>query len=485
MGTNDKQAAGEAGGARRADSLLLAGLALAVLLSLSLAPTWFNDGDMSWHLAAGRWMIERGTVPDIDPFSLTFAGQPWVAHEWLSEVLMAAVWSLGSWAALSLLFASAVAVLLLIVGMEAGRWHSRLRLTAFLVGMLVLLAPFMVARPHVLAWPILAGWTVILLRAREAKQSPALAAAALMLLWANMHGSFVFGLLLVGPFALEALLAEPDKRSVLFGWGGFGLLSLLASLATPHGVHGLLFPLQVSTMEALPLIMEWRPTILGEMRGFQLVLLGTIFALLFLGVMVPPLRLAILVGLLYLAFEHVRHQAVLGIVGALLLLEPAARASAPVGETTPRAFKATRPILAALVLIGLVICGIRLAIPTTRQDSPSNPLTAISRIPPELRRMPVFNSYGFGGPLILEGIRPFIDGRADLYGDRFVIDHQHMIEGDLSAFRRAAERWNIGWTILSPHDALAEKLDREPGWRRLYQDGWAVVHMRTGASPLH
>ncbi len=480
MATKDQEAATGGVKRRNTDVLLLGGLSLAVLLTLSLAPALFNDGDMSWHLAAGQWMIDRGAVPDSDPFSFTYAGRPWLAHEWLSEVFMAAVWRLGSWPALSLLFGSAVAILLLIIGLEARRWHSGLTLTAFIIAVFVILSPFLLARPHVLAWPILAGWTVILLRAREADNSPPLRAAALMLLWANMHGSFVFGLLLIGPFALEALLASEDRKPVLLGWGMFGLLSLLASIVTPHGIHGLLFPLQVSRMEALPLIMEWRPTIVSDMPGFAAVFLGTVFALLYLGVRVPALRLAIIIGLIYLALEHVRHQAVLGILGALLLLEPVARARSGGCEGLPRNAKRPQHFVPILILLAAAMGAIRFALPAERQDSPSNPLSAISRLPAELRQRPVLNSYGFGGPLILERIRPFIDGRADLYGDDFVMAHQRMIDGDLPAFRRAAERWNIGWTILSPQDALAGRLDREPGWRRLYQDQWAIVHVRAG-----
>ena len=458
--------------------LLLVGLCFAVLLYLSIAPALFNDGDTSWHLAAGRWMIDTGSVPSVDPFSFTAAGQPWTAHEWLAEAIMAAMFRLGSWGALSLLFATSVAALLFILGLEARRWlPSPLALAALLLAVFIVLVPYIVARPHVLAWPLLASWTIALLRAREARRAPPFAAALLMLVWANLHASFLFGLALIAPFALEALLESEERRPVVVRWGAFGLVSLLAALATPHGVDGLLFPLQVSAMASLPLIIEWRPTMLSENRGFEIVLIGTIAFALYKGVKLPLIRLLLLAGILYLAFEHVRHQAVLAIVGALLLARPISEA---LGRERPEAPK-LRSLgrgFAALGLAALVaMWAVRLAIPIARQDSRSNPVTAIARVPAPLRAAPVLNAYGFGGPLILNGIRPYIDGRADMYGDAFVIEHRRMVDGDWRAFARAVERWRIGWTILPPGAGLVARLDRHPVWRRVYADRWAVIHV--------
>ena len=68
----------------------------------------FDDGDTYWHLATGDWILNHRAIPTTDPFSYTFAGAPWQAHEWLSEVLMALVFRAGGWSGLALLFAAAV-----------------------------------------------------------------------------------------------------------------------------------------------------------------------------------------------------------------------------------------------------------------------------------------------------------------------------------------------------------------------------------------
>ena len=66
------------------------------------------------------------------------------------------------------------------------------------------------------AWPILAWWVWLMLRAREHDRAPPLIAALLMALWANLHGGFVFGLAIAAAFGLEAFVSSTDKseRSV-------------------------------------------------------------------------------------------------------------------------------------------------------------------------------------------------------------------------------------------------------------------------------
>ncbi len=472
--TNSRPGQGEGGFAANALAPL-AMLALAIFAYLSFSQNLFNDGDTSWHLAAGRLILDTRSVPDADPFSFTFRGHPWVAHEWLAEAVMAAVFRLGAWGALGVLFGFAVSALILILGVELGRHVPVRRMLVVLAAVFMVLAPFVLARPHVLAWPLLAGWTLVLLRAREAGRSPPIPAALLMLLWANLHGSFLFGLVLVGVFGLEALLQEPDRRRTLQGWSAFGFASLALALATPHGIHGLFFPLQVSSMEALPLIMEWRPSSLSEDLPFLLVLAATIAFLLYRrpGISLP--RLILLGALLYLSLSHARHQPLLAIVATLLLAEPLSRGSIlEASSARPRVV----PLLATFLAGAAVVAGIRLSFPTQRTESATSPIAAIETISPALHDLPVLNSYGFGGPLILHGISPFIDGRADMYGDRFLFEHHRIVAGDVAAFRHAALRWGIKWTILSPGEPLVRMLDQAPGWRRVYADEFAVVHAR-------
>jgi hypothetical protein len=106
------------------------------------------------------------------------------------------------------------------------------------------------------------------------------------------------------------------------------------------------------------------------------------------------------------------------------------------------------------------------------------PITALAHVPPELRVKPVFNEYGFGGWLIFQGLRPFMDGRSDMYGDDLFKLYQTIYAGDRAVVSKNFKRYDIRWTILSPSSPLVKTLDSTPGWRRIYSDKWAVVQTR-------
>src|SRR5580698_8618818 len=212
----------------RARFLLIWVVPIVLAAGLSFAAPILGDGDTFWHLGAGRWMIQHLAVPATDPFSFTFVGRPWVAHEWLSEVVMAAVFQAGGWGALMLLFGVAVGLTALAMGSWLLRWLGMLPALMVVVIGLACVAPGMLARPHLLVLPLLAFWTVELLKAREARRAPHLWLALLLALWANLHSSFIVGYGLAAAFGLEALLdTKAWTRRGLVGWVAFLGLSLV------------------------------------------------------------------------------------------------------------------------------------------------------------------------------------------------------------------------------------------------------------------
>jgi len=71
----------------------------------------FNDGDVSWHIATGQWIIDHRAIPHTDPFSFTWFGKPWVPIEWLAEVLYAAAYRLAGYGAVAALVPAALSSL--------------------------------------------------------------------------------------------------------------------------------------------------------------------------------------------------------------------------------------------------------------------------------------------------------------------------------------------------------------------------------------
>ncbi|MCW3798286.1 hypothetical protein OMW55_10780 [Sphingomonas sp. BN140010] len=428
----------------------------------------FGDGDTGWHLGAGNWILRTGTIPHVDPFSFTFRGAPWTAHEWLAEILMSGAFRLAGWNGLTVLFTLVATCTLLLVGCELLRWLPPRWAGAGLFAAACTAVPMVHARPHMLGWLLFAGWLILLLHARERRGLPPWWAPLLMAIWANLHASYILGLGIAGLFTLEALIDHRREPATALRWAAWGLLALAATTLTPLGLQGFLYPFQVKDMKVLAIITEWRPTRLPDDAPFLF------YAALFWAFVAtrwrrfPPLRLLLLAGLFGLALLHVRHQPLFGLTAALV--------AAPLfGQPQAKPHMRWGWVVGVLA----VLAGARLLVPWQMPDTAEYPLTLINRLPPDLRSRPVLNDYSMGGPLIMSGIAPAIDGRADMYGDDFSFAHLAMQNGGMPKFRAFVRRWDVRWTILTRDSPLAAKLNREPGWRRYAATRDAVVHVRT------
>jgi hypothetical protein len=454
-------------------------LFLPVLVGVLLLPaalgssqTIFNDGDVSWHIATGQWILQHRALPTTDPFSFTWAGKPWVPIEWLAEVIYASAYQLAGYSGVAALVTAVLMALNGIVFFNASRWVRYPLLT--LVAMGVVLVPMMLARPHLLGWPILALWLAILLRAREHNRAPPLWFALLMTLWANLHGGFVFGLAIAAAFGLEAVISSPDRGSAFRQWLLFGIGCAIAVCINANGVHGALHPLRFTQLQMLPMIDEWKPSNPKVTPFFFGVLAFTLALIAWKRPRLHPVRWLLLGAFLAAAMFQARHQAMLAIVAAMLLPEGFAK-----GEE--RAQDGDRRAAAMIAAAGaLFLMAVRALMPLTMQESETNPWKLIASVPPELRSQPVLNDYSMGGPLIFSGVRTFIDGRGDMYGDPHVLSYSRIVNGDPREFAAAVDRWNIRWAMIGRNDRrLVAMLDRTPGWRRIRQDKAGFVYVRT------
>ena len=450
---------------------------VAVLLipaALGSSATIFNDGDVSWHIATGQWILDHRSIPRTDPFSFTWAGKPWVPIEWLSEVIMAAAYRLGGYSGIAALVTAALMALHATVFFNAARFVRPLAAVGTIIAMDLVLIPMMLARPHLLAWPLIACWTWLMLRAREQGRAPALAAAMLMVIWVNLHGSFVMGLAIAGAFGLEALIASADRMQAFRQWAVFGLACLIAALANANGLEGVIHPLRMANLAMLPLIDEWKPSTPAVTPFFFAVLAATLVLLWFKRPHLTFLRWLLLGGLLVLALLQMRHQGVLAIVAAMLL-PPGFTEKA--SETWPA--RSLIPLTAAGIA---ALVAVRAVMPISPVENEANPWKLIAAVPPQLRTQPVLNGYSMGGPLILSGIRPFVDGRGDMYGDALVIRYKRITDGDPAEFQRAVQSYDISWAILPErYRKLIALLDRSPEWRRIHKNQAGVIYVRTSA----
>ncbi len=444
-------------------------------------PQVLNDGDTYFHIAAGQWILDHGVIPRTDPFSYTFAGAPWVAHEWLAEIIMALAYRLGSWNGVVILFGLSTALTLGMLERYLTRWLTPLSATITLILAAACLSGSLLARPHMLALPLLEIWTAGLLIARERGQAPSFFLLPVMLLWANLHGGFIFGLALIGPFALEAMIAAKTQwPQALCRWGIFGTAAVATAIVTPQGWHGLLFPLQLMDIKQLHAMVEWQPTNFLKLQPIDLALIALLYIGFTRGIRLPAIRLLVLTGVLYLALQYVRCQMLASIVGALMLAQPLVIA---LGATSTKIQKAKYelPIMGGFVVLVAMLTVISLTHPIVRTDGPTSPVSAFAHVPEDLAAMPVLNDQAFGAYLIFKGVRPFIDGRIDMYGDAFMTEYLEMMRPDRKRLEQTLKTRDIRWVMIAADAPATAVMDRLEGWHRLYGDTTAVVYVRSTA----
>lgn len=457
------------------------------VLLIALGPKLLADPDTYSHIALGRWILEHHAVPTTDPFSATLHGTHWVAFEWLSQIAFAAAYAIGGWNAVVVLSAAAVSITIaLLTRFLLREWQPTAALAAVLVAFL-LTAPHILARPHILALPIMVAWIATLIRAVDTRSPPPLLLVPLMMLWANLHGSFTFGLAMIAPIACDALLRAPnsERLNVVRQWALFGVLSLAAACINPYGPEMILVTFRtVALGAALTTVTEWRPQDFSHLGTFELIMLGGFGFALYRGITLPLLRLLMVFGVLHLSLSQVRHADLLGLLAPIFLARPLAEQLAVLAaDRTGAVTRLTAWPQAAAMLLLIVVTGLASLRNDVFPSVKNTPAGAIHSID-IAKAGTILNDYNFGGYLDFVGIQPFIDGRAELYGEAYMLRHDRALSlQNLPDFLRLLDEYHIGATLLAPSTPAVALLDRLPDWQRAYADDVAVVHVRRTEVP--
>ncbi len=437
------------------------------------------DPDTLWQITVGQWIIDHQTVPTVDVYSFTMRGQPWISTQWLAQVMFAKSYALFGWSGPVVLASSAISATFALLAKFLSRRLADSTTLVFVAAALALTVPHLLARPHVLALPVMVAWVGGLISAAEKREAPSFWLLPLIALWANLHGGFVFGIMIVAPIALDCVLAAnaSARKTLLLRWAMFGIAALGASCCTPYGWDSLLASRKILELGgALPLILEWKPADFGSVGPFEICMLLGFGLVLYRGMTLPPMRIVLLLGLLHMALSQGRAAEILALVGPLVLAAPLAK---QIGGAEPAHAHALRvPVLAgiAVTLVAGTIAwaSVHLFAPHMR----GSPVAAVA----ELKRLNVarvFNDYDFGGFLIANGVAPFIDGRTELYGEKFFVDHNAasgLMEPE-NLFR-LLDDYKIEATLMRTQSAATKLLDHIDGWQKIYSDDIATIHLR-------
>jgi hypothetical protein len=466
--------------------ILVAGVLYLTLLAVGA--NLLNDADSYWHLVVGRWIVQHAGFPHADPYSFTMAGKPWIAKEWLSQLLYAGAFGIAGWTGMAVLAAAAMALAFGILARELLRRLVPIPAIAFLAGAFLLAAPHALARPHMLALPVMVAFVAGLVRAVDEDRRPSWWLLPLMMLWANLHGGFTFGILLAGACALDALVAATpeERRRTFLSWLPFAILVVVAACVTPYGPQSILMTGRVLGLgSALSIIGEWKPADFSRLGALEICLLAGFGLAFYRGFVLRPVRVLILLGLVHMALSAERNGELLGLLAPLFLAAPMARQYAALragGDSGGRSASPAAAAAALLLLFGPATIAVA-AMGTIAPGARITPAGAVDILRADGATR-ILNDYDFGGYLVFADMPAFIDGRTELYGGDFVLRHHRAVNlVDLADLERLLDEYRIDATLLSPSTPAVAWLDRQPGWQRVYADGAAVAHRRLSPTP--
>lgn len=445
--------------------LALAGLAIGIRPLV--------DNSFFTHLATGRLILERGSVPSADVYSFTAQGRPWVVQSWLASWLYASVESIAGGVGLRLLMGLTFAGVVLI-GWRLLRPTEGVVARLALGGLFIAVGGELWAERPLMLGLLALGATVL---AAEGVLDPRWL-LAIGWIWVNVHGSFPIGIvyLCVAAIGLRAGGTSASRELAALRWLMPGIV--LGAIG-PLGPRALAFPVELlARRDILSNVIEWRaPTFeTFSQRMFVLQLAVAIVLL----VRRPSYR----AGLILAVFGSA---ALLGLrnvpVASLVMLPGMATGASGLGQLRS---DARSRVAAAVALLGaataVLACWVRLDQPDFRLGGyPVDALAFVqaSGVDVNRHRLAAPDSAGNFQELIYgPGRRVFYDDRFDLFSPRTSADHLALVNAG-TGVRSTLERNDIELVLWERDSPLGQRLVADPAWRLLYSDDtWLVVCKR-------
>lgn len=457
-----------------------------------------GDPDFWWHMLYARWMMDNGSIPTKDFISWAFEGQPYLLTQWLGQLLIGmAHYTFGSPGTALLTLACINGVVL--ISWLSSRDHISNGVVSFAVaGIATTTFWSTYARPQMFSFLCMAVLVLIANRAlsRGWTWKPAALSAAIMVLWVNLHGSYVVGLIylfvLVMAKAVEALFKPGGAKDLMPSikpWLMVFGLCALGTLLNPHGWQAWMYVVEIAGLQTTTsgVIMEWAPTSFGTGVGstYILLLLATVLAMALSSKKPTTVELVTLTAMGVFGLLASRQSFYATIVLVPILARAAAGTS--LGELASRTAPAKVPH--ALVLVAFVACGAigqyANAIREKGLDSWQRrifPVDAMAFIKKEGIKGRIFNEVTAGGWIAYNsGEKIFIDGRLDLYKDPAFFEWFFTRNGT-PGWSERLERMGGEVFILQNQSALTQLLVQGGKHAVVHSDGsYAVLLPKTAA----
>ncbi|MFN8435642.1 MAG: hypothetical protein U0V18_16580 [Anaerolineales bacterium] len=460
---------------------------------LLMGPKTFNlDGDLGRHITIGYYILDNMSIPTKDVFSHTLYGEPLTPHEWLSQLVFAVAHKMLS-------LSGTVLVIAVLIGgtFSIIYWDSRQRSnTPLLTLILTILAAtassiHWLARPHIFTFLFLAIWAYFLEQIQRDRKIPIWIFGILMVLWANTHGAFIAGFVVLGAYTVghyvDAVLSKQQVEiTKMLTWIKIVGVSVIATFLNPSGIH--LWQTSLGYIGNSYLVNH---TV--EYQAVDFHILGFC-----------PFLLMILLSMLVLSFKHQRISSahallitgwtIMGLYSARNIPLYAIIFTPIIAEIISTNFRCLHWLVVEKKImmiedsvtgfiwpiVGIFCTFILLNTKAMQAYNTFNPsvfpVEAINWLDENPQEGPVFNYFTWGGYLLYRewpNQLVFIDGQTDFYGEILTREYEKVISLD-EGWESVLEKYEISWALVEVNSPLAKTL-ADHGWTTQYKDGTAII----------
>ena len=443
---------------------------------VTITGQYYIDSDQFWSLAVGQWIAEHGAVPVVDTFSWTIEGKPWQSNSWFFCWLLYQIdYHWGMYGVAVMIAAVYYITALFIFAMCHRLNQSRITVWIFAVGMWSLIYFSATPRAYIFTFAFVAAIFYLIRFHRNNRLIYFI--PLIFLLWVNVQTSVQFGIALLMVEALVGTVFYKDKRL----WSVFAL-SFLATLVNPYGISIWDISIQSILTPGTQYISEWQapnfnsttillryliPAITGVVASYGVVI--SVWQKKYFDRDQLMIFFWFWTMFLY-ALTMVRASNYM-----LLLWIPYFVAFTP--NWLKHSFRIKPYILTGiLVLFTLSILVIMPRLTLFRAPDATVPVGALRYLQenPEVQEN-LFNDYIFGGFLLANDIKVFIDARESPYTREGVTaDYMAMINLQFPP-NRIIDKYEIKNFVIRTSRPLAFFLDESPDWELVYIDRTAVI----------
>jgi hypothetical protein len=451
------------------------------------------DADIWWHMRNAQYLLAHLKFPQVDTYSFTVAGSPWMNHEWLAEIPYLLAWRAGGLVGIFVLFLGLLEVNLLGIFYLACKGSGNLK-GSFLVTCFAMYLTVVSFGPRTILFGyIYLIFLILLLRRYRAKgQAPLWLIPPLFCLWINTHGSWLLGMIIFGIMIAAGLVEGQWGRVEAERWSPAQLrrllitlgASLVALFVNPFGYRLVMYPFDLVFRQKLNIavIDEWASVDFHDSRGKVVLIL---LAAVLLGALFSRIRwkleeLALAAFALYAGLMHIRFL----FLAAILLVPLLARM---LDFLPPYEPEIDKPLLNAMIFGGVLMIMIARFPSGAALDQvvanrfPANALTFVKS-----HGLPgrVFNRYMWGGYLIwyCPEVKTFIDSRTDIFEYAGVLKDYMDVE-TLKNPLGVLDKYQIRYVLLPADSPVAYLLKNHVNWSVIFSDHVSMIFERVSPSP--